>query len=65
MSIAVGWFLGEVAGSCLLALDEEGIGMGSVGTPGLNTRVMSLIAEASRDFDLRFPATCANTDDMC
>ena len=30
--------------------------MGSVGTPGLNARVMSLIAEASRDFDLRFSA---------
>ena len=33
----------------MLALDEEGIGMGSFDTPGLNARVISLIAEASRD----------------
>ena len=49
----------------MIFTDKEGIEMGSVCTPGLNARVMSLIAEASRDFDLRFPATCANTDDMC
>lgn len=42
----------------MLALDEEGIGMGSFGSPDLNARrVMSLIAETSQDFDLRFPAS--------
>ena len=40
----------------MIFTDKEGIEMGSVCTPGLNARVMSLIAEASRDFDLRFPA---------